>query len=125
VIVVVAALGGGLFDGAVHPLDLAVRRANSPPDCWLILLTPMMVGLGEPVLDAVGFADHVEAAHARKDGVAVPRLLGELDAVVREQRVDPVRDRLQQFLEKLAGRRSGGLAVEPRQRLAIHAAHPA
>jgi hypothetical protein len=27
--------------------------------------------------------------------------------------VDPVRDRLQQFLEKLAGRRSGGLAVEP------------
>ena len=43
---VVIALDGRLFDGAVHPLDLAVR--------------PRVVDLGEPVLDAVFVAAQVE-----------------------------------------------------------------
>jgi hypothetical protein len=68
------ALNGRVLDRAVHPLDLAVR--------------PRMVRLGQPVLDAVGLADHVEAHGPGGDGVPVPRLLGELDAVVCENGVD-------------------------------------
>ena len=65
--VAVEPLYGCLFDRAVHPLDLTVR--------------PRMVRLGQPVLDPVGFADHVEAHWPRVSGVTVPRLLRELAAV--------------------------------------------
>ncbi len=67
VALVVEAFDGGLLDGAVHPLDLTVG--------------PGVVRLGEAVLDVVGLADHVEAHLARPGGVAVARLLGELDAI--------------------------------------------
>jgi hypothetical protein len=46
VALVVEAFDGGLLDGPVHPLDLAVGS-------WV-------VRFGEPVLDVVGRADHVE-----------------------------------------------------------------
>ena len=92
---VVEALDGRLFDGPVHPLDLAVR--------------PRMVRFGEPVLDAIRFADHVEAHLARPGGVPVARLLGELDApfdfaqdrIVREDGVDAIRHGFQQVFEEL------------------------
>ncbi len=54
-----------VLDGAVHPLDLPVG--------------PGVVGLGEPVLDAVGHADAVEAVHAVGRRA---RLVGELDTPV-------------------------------------------
>ena len=63
---VVEALDGRLFDGAIHSLDLPI--------------SPGMVRLGKPVFDVVGLADHVEAHLARPGGVAVARLLGQLDA---------------------------------------------
>ncbi len=37
------------------------------------------LGFCQPMLDPVGFADHVEAHWPRVDGVSVPRLLCELD----------------------------------------------
>jgi len=45
-IVIVVDLDGGVLDGAVHPLNLAIR--------------PRMVGFGQPMLDAVGDAGAVE-----------------------------------------------------------------
>ena len=56
-----------VLNRTVYPLDLAVG--------------PRVVGLGQAVLDPVGFADHVEAHRPGVDGVPVAGLLGELDAV--------------------------------------------
>ena len=79
---------GGVLDCPVHAFDLAVR--------------PRMVGFGQPVLDPArhcprtnggqirALADHVEARLPGIDGVAVPGLLGELDAVVRQDRVNAI-----------------------------------
>jgi hypothetical protein len=40
--------------------------------------------------DAVSLSDHVEGHRSRLDGVAVAGLLGELDAVVGQDGVQPV-----------------------------------
>ena len=100
VAVVVEAFDGGLFDRAVHALDLAIG--------------PRVVGLGEPVLDAVGLTDHVEAHRPGIDGVAVPGLLGELDAIISEDRVDAIRDDLEQMFEELPRRFPVGLLEQLR-----------
>src|SRR6187200_1180212 len=47
---VVVALNGGLFDGPVHPLDLTVG--------------PRVIGLGQPMLDAIAAAGSVEGVSA-------------------------------------------------------------
>ncbi len=62
---------------------------------------PRMVWLGEPVLDVVGLADHVEAHLAGPGDVAVARLPGELDAVVGQDGVDAVGYGFQQVFEEL------------------------
>lgn len=87
------ALNRRVLDGAVHPLDLAVG--------------PRMVGLCQAMLDPVGLADHAEAHRPGVDGVSVPWLLGELDAVVGENGMDLVRHGLEQVLQELPG----GLSV--------------
>lgn len=76
VAVVVVPLDRGVLDRAVHAFDLAVG--------------PRMVRLCQPVLDPVGFTDHVEPHWSGIDWVPVPGLLGELDAVIREDRVNAV-----------------------------------
>lgn len=76
-----------LLDGPVHPLDLTVG--------------PWVVRFGEPVLDVVGLADHVEAHLAGPGGVSVTKLLGELNAIVRQNGVDAVGYGFQQVLEEL------------------------
>ena len=65
VIVIVVAFNSGFLDCAVHALDLSSIPENSPPDCFLILLAPRVVGLCQAMLDLIGVADHVEAAEAR------------------------------------------------------------
>ena len=93
VIVIVEVFDSGLLDCAVplpgnglpanrewDALDLTTIRENSPPDCFLILMAPRMVGLCQAMLNFVGSTDHVEAAEARDHGVPVSRLFGELDA---------------------------------------------
>jgi hypothetical protein len=79
---VVEGLDRGLLDGPVHPLGLAIR--------------PGVVGLGEPVLDAVLAADAVEdvgAQVAPRRPVPVLRQVGEGHAVVGEHGVDRVGER--------------------------------
>jgi hypothetical protein len=74
VVFVVVPLYRNVLDRAVHPFNLAVG--------------PRMIGLGEAMLNAVCFADHVEPHWPRIDCVPVPGLLCELDAIVRQYRVD-------------------------------------
>src|SRR5271170_202482 len=86
-VVVVIALNGGLFDGAVHALHLTVG--------------PGMIGLGQSMVDAMQKTDPVKRVTAEASGrpFAVLRPVGELDAVVGEHRVDAIRNgREQRFL---------------------------
>ena len=99
--VVMESLDGRVLDRSIHPLDLAVCRDNSPLDCCLILQTSRVVRLGQPVLDTVGLADHVEAHRSGVNGVAVPRLLGELDAVVGENGVNLIWHGFEHVLKEL------------------------
>lgn len=87
VAVLVKALDGSVFDRLVHPLDLSVG--------------PGMIRLHQTVLNPVGFADHVEAHLPRICCIPVAGLLGELDAVVSNDRVDALGDDLEQMLEEL------------------------
>ena len=63
-----------VLDRAVHPFNVAVG--------------PRMIWLGEAMLNAVCFADHVEPHWPRLDCVPVSGSLCELDAVVCQYRVD-------------------------------------
>ncbi|MDR6134529.1 hypothetical protein QE361_001504 [Sphingomonas sp. SORGH_AS802] len=54
------------------------------------------------MLDVVGLADHVEAHLAGPGGVAVAWLLGELNAVIGQDRVDAVGYGFQQVFEELS-----------------------
>ena len=71
--VIVIAFDRRVLDRSVHPLDLAVG--------------PGMIDFGQPVFDFVIIADTVENV---SEGVFLPGLIGELDAVVGQNRVDPV-----------------------------------
>ena len=90
VVVVMEALDGRVLDRAVHPLDLASR--------------PRVVWLREAMLDTVGLANHVEAHGPGRDGVAISRLLGELNAVVGENGVDLIGHCFKHVLQELPGR---------------------
>lgn len=100
VAVVVIAFHRRLLDGAVHALDLAVG--------------PWMVRFGQPVLDPVRLADQIEPHGPRIDGVPVSGLLCELDAVVRQDRVDLVRHRLKEVFKELPGRLAVGFLYQLR-----------
>jgi hypothetical protein len=80
-------LGLTLLDRAVHAFDLAIG--------------PGVVWLGQAVLDPVGLADHVEPHRSGTDGVSVPGLLDELDAVVGQDRVDAAGHSIEQEFEEL------------------------
>ncbi len=67
VAVAVVSLSECVLDGAVHQFNLAV--------------SPGMVGFRQPVLDPIGIADYVQVHWPEMDGVPVPRLLSELNAV--------------------------------------------
>ncbi len=90
VVFVIEAFYRCVFDRAVHPLDLAIG--------------PRVVWLREAVLDTVGLADHVEAHGPGRDGVAIPRLIGELNAVVGENGVDLIGHCFKHVLQELPGR---------------------
>ena len=70
VTIVMVAFDGGVLDGAVHPLDLAIG--------------PWVVRLCQSVLDAVLAADLVEAMDpvARGPSITIAREVGELDSIV-------------------------------------------
>jgi hypothetical protein len=92
------AFDGRLLDRSVHPLDLSVG--------------PGVTRLREPVLDVDRFADHVEAQLTRPGGITVTRLLGKLDAILGQDRVDPVWHRFQQVFKELPSLSSISLVDE-------------
>lgn len=87
VAVVVIPFDGCVLDHAVHPLDLTVG--------------PRVVRLGQSMLDFVDLADHVEAHLPRICFVSIAGLLRELDADIREDRVDAIGDNFEQMLQEL------------------------
>ena len=87
VVLVVKALDGRFPNHAVHPLDLTVGLR--------------MVRLGKSVLNVICFADHVKGHLARPGGVAVAWLIGELHAVVGQDRVNAVGHGFQQVFQEL------------------------
>ena len=95
VVFIVVSFNGCVLDRAVHALNLTID--------------PRMVWPGQPVLVSVGVTDHVEPHGPGIDCVAVARLLGELDAVVRQNRVDAVRYGFQKMLKEFPRRLAIGL----------------
>ncbi|GAP24937.1 hypothetical protein GLF_1819 [Gluconobacter frateurii NBRC 101659] len=87
--VVMEAFDGCFLDCPVHPLNLTVR--------------PGMIGFRQTMFDPVGFADHVEAHGTRPGRIAVTGLISELDAVIGQNGVDPVRDDAQEMFEEFPG----------------------
>lgn len=83
----IVSFGGRILDCTVHTLNLAI--------------IPRMVWLDQPILDAVGFADHVEPHGPGVDCVAIARLLGELNTVVHQDRVDAAKDGSLKTLKEL------------------------
>lgn len=75
-------------------LDGAVHAPNQTAG-------PRVVGLGQAVLDPVGFADHVEAHLPGIGCVSVPGLIGALEALIGQDRVDLSGNDLQQMLQEL------------------------
>ena len=84
--VVVVSLDRRFLDGPVHALDLTIG--------------PRVVWPGQSMLDPNCLADHVEAHLARICFVPVPGLLGELDAIVGQDRMNAIRDGLEQMFEE-------------------------
>ena len=92
VVIVVEAFDGRVLDRAVplpgsglpanrerDAFNLAATRENRPPDCFLGLAAPRMLDLGQPMFDVMLAADAVEDV---LEGVNVPFVVGELDAVI-------------------------------------------
>jgi len=77
-----------LLDRAVHSLDLAIG--------------PRMIWLGQAVLNSICLADHVEPHLPRICSVPVAGLFGELDTIVSEDRMDAIRDSLEQMFEEFS-----------------------
>ena len=72
-IVVVKAFHGRFLDGPVCPFDLAVR--------------PRVLDLGEPVVDLMFLAVPLKDVF---EGMNMPFVIGELDAIVRQHDVEPL-----------------------------------
>ena len=79
VAVIVVAFDGSVLDGSVHSFDLSIR--------------PGVFDLGQPVVDIIFAAAHIEHVGEIGCGRAIPvaRRQGELDAIVGQDRVDFVR----------------------------------
>ena len=89
VAIIVVALDGRVLDRAVHPLDLTIG--------------PRVVRLGQTVLDPVCLTDHVKTHLPRPRGIPISGLLGELDAVIGQDRMDPVGHDFHKVLQELPG----------------------
>ena len=77
---------GGLFDCPVHALDLSVG--------------PGMVHLCQPVFDLMVCANTIEDVF---EGKPILLAIGELDAVIGQDGVDPVRHSINQVAQELGG----------------------
>ena len=93
VVLVVEAFDGRVLDRAVplpgsglpakrerDAFNLAATRENRPPDCFLVLTAPGVLDPGQPMFDVMLAADAVEDV---LEGVYMPVVIGELDAIIR------------------------------------------
>lgn len=104
VAVLVLAFDSCFPDRAVQTLNLAAFEGFDRLGQIMIPEAPRMVWLDQPMFDAVGRADHVETHRLRIDCIAIARLLGELDAIVCQNRVDTVKHNFQKILKELPRR---------------------
>jgi len=95
VVVVMEAFDGRVLDRAVPAFDLATR--------------PGVFDLGETMVDLVLAADPVENVFK---GVNVPFAVGELDSIIVQHDVDPVRHGSDQVVQKRGGSHLPGLWVK-------------
>ena len=105
---VVITLNCCLFDRPV-PLPGSGLRANRERDALDLSIGPRMLDLGESVLNAMFAADAVKNVLASK---SVPFLIGELNAIVSEDDVDPVRHCGNQIAQKLCRQHLASLGVQ-------------
>jgi len=84
------ALDGCFLDRPVHPFNLTVR--------------PGMIGFCQTMFDPVGFADHVKAHGTRPGRIAITGLVSELDPIVGQNGMDPIRNDAQEIFEEFPGR---------------------
>ena len=93
-------LDGSVLDGAVHPLHLAVG--------------PRMVRLVEPMFDAALTADLIEAVDpiACCPAITIVGKVSELDAVIGEDHMEPVRNGFDQGFQEGHGRGAVCLLVQ-------------
>ena len=124
---VVVAPGGGVLGGAVHSLDLSVRRHDSPRDCCLILLTPGVVERGRTgarclwlrrsCRNGSGVRGWCSCSWAAWAALDAPRQRactgGTLAGSIGQDGVDAVGHHLQELLQDLAGCGPCGLLIEP------------
>ena len=96
------------------PSGLSRRGLCRTWDSLDLSVGPGMLDFGQPVFDAILITTHVE--HMRhvpgRRTIGVTRREGELDAVVGEHGVDPVRHRRDQGDEECRGRGSAGLLYQ-------------
>lgn len=71
-----------------------------------------MIGLCQTVLDPMRFADHLEAHGARSGRIAITGLFSELDPVVGQNGMDPVRNNAQEMVEEFPSRLPIGFAEQ-------------
>jgi hypothetical protein len=83
---------GCVLDRPVHPFNLTIA--------------PGMIGFRQAMFDPVRFADHVEAHGTRPGCIAITGMISELDPIVGQDGVDPVRDDAQEMFEEFPGRLS-------------------
>ena len=85
---IVIAFDCRVLDRSVHPLDLAV--------------CPGVIDFGQPVFDFVFIANTAEDV---PEGIFLPGLIGELDAVVGQNRMDPVGNGFDKVAQEVRGNR--------------------
>lgn len=61
----------------------------------------MGIGLGEPAFNPIRFTDHVEAHLPKLCGAFVPLLISELDTIIGQNRLDPVRHNFKKMSQEL------------------------
>lgn len=93
--VVMIAFDGRFLDCAVYPLDLAVG--------------PRVLDLGQAVLNAALVTDPVEDM---VEGIYVVGVIGELDTVVGQHRMDRIGHSLDQVAQELGGDHLAGLCMQ-------------
>ena len=107
-VVVVEALDGCVLDRAV-PLPGNGLPANHERDAFNLAIRPGMLDLGQPMVDLMLAADAVEEV---LEGVNVPVVVGELDAIVSKHDVEPLRHGGDQISQERGGGRFPGLLVQ-------------